>query len=193
MNLNELKYKAADFSDRTFGVTNPISGPLHHIHEEIDEVINCLDTGTDPLDEFADCFLMLIDAFRKHYGNDVDMQKLIDASSDKLDVNEKRTWGKPDKNGVIKHIKEPIIHITPDGVKNIPVKEGKLFQFFCTNVNGTTSITNIRCEDILQAQRVKNMSVGKSGILSIDIAEINETPEPMIPEDRIKDQTKENS
>lgn len=107
MNLNELKYKAAEFSDRTFGVNNPISGPLHHVHEELDEIINCLNTGTDPLDEFADCFLMLVDAFRKYYGNDVDMQKLIDASSDKLDINEKRTWGKPDKNGVIKHIKDP--------------------------------------------------------------------------------------
>jgi hypothetical protein len=123
MDLNELKYKAAEFSDRTFGVHNPITGPLHHMHEEIDEVIHCLAYGTDPLDEFADIFLMLVDAFRKHYGDDVDMQKLIDASSEKLDVNETRTWGEPDEYGVIKHIKEPIIHITPDGIKNIHIKK----------------------------------------------------------------------
>jgi hypothetical protein len=106
MNLNELKYKAASFSDRTFGVHNPITGPLHHLHEEIDEILHCIVNNEDPLDEFADCFLMLTDAFRKHYGNDVDMQKLIDASSDKLDVCETRKWGKPDKHGVFKHIKE---------------------------------------------------------------------------------------
>jgi hypothetical protein len=106
MNLNELKYKAADFSDRTFGRDNPMTGALNHIYEEVDEVLLCLDEGTDPLDEFADIFLMLIDAFRKYYGDDVDMQKLINASSEKLDINETRKWGDPDKNGVIKHIKK---------------------------------------------------------------------------------------
>ena len=106
MDLNELKYKAADFSDRTFGINNPITGALNHIYEEVDEVILCLGEKIDPLDEFADIFLMLIDAFRKYYGDDVDMQKLIDACSKKLDVNESRKWGEPDENGVIKHIKE---------------------------------------------------------------------------------------
>jgi hypothetical protein len=114
MNFNELKYKALRFSDKTFGRGNPITGPLTHMHEEIDEILLCLKEGTDPLDEFADVFLMLVDAFRKHYGDDVNMQILIDAASKKLDVNATRKWGKPDKNGVIKHIKEP--QIDPDKV-----------------------------------------------------------------------------
>ena len=106
MNFNELKYKAANFSDKTFGKNNPITGPLTHIHEEIDEILLCLSQDEDPLDEFADVLLMLVDAFRKHYGDSVDMQILIDAASKKLDINETRKWGEPDENGVIKHIKE---------------------------------------------------------------------------------------
>ena len=106
MKLNELKDKAADFSDRTFGSKNPTTAPIHHLVEEVEELLECLENGTDPLDEFADCFLMLVDAFRKYYGNDVDMQKLIDACSDKLDVCETREWGKPDEKGVFKHIKK---------------------------------------------------------------------------------------
>lgn len=106
MNLNELKYKAADFSDRKFGADNPPTAAIHHLDEEQQELLECFEKGEDPLDEFADCFLMLIDAFRKYYGDDVDMQKLIDACSDKLDVCETRVWGKPDDRGVYKHIKK---------------------------------------------------------------------------------------
>ncbi len=106
MNLNELRDKAADFSDRKFGANNPVTAPVHHLKEEVEELLECFEKEEDPLDEFADCFLMMIDAFRKHYGDDVDMQKLIDACSDKLDVCETRVWGEPDEKGVYKHIKE---------------------------------------------------------------------------------------
>lgn len=65
MTLNELRDKAADFSDRKFGVDNPPTAAIHHLEEEQKELLECFEKGEDPLDEFADCFLMLIDADRK--------------------------------------------------------------------------------------------------------------------------------
>jgi hypothetical protein len=159
MNLNDLKYKAADFSDRTFGKTNPVTAPIHHLKEEVDELLECLENNTDPSDEFADCFLMLIDTFRKYYGNDVDMNDLIDMASKKLDVCETREWGEPDKNGVYKHL-----------------YKDKLYQFTVFNINGTKSITNIFCENRLYADRIKYMTMKRDKkILKIDITENNES------------------
>lgn len=106
MTLNELKDKARSVSDKIFGRTNPVTGPVIKLKEEADELIECLQTGDDPSFEFADCFLLIVDAYRKHYGDDVDMQKLIDDSSKKLDIVVGRKWGMPTDEGVYQHIKE---------------------------------------------------------------------------------------
>jgi len=106
MNLNELKYKAAEFSDKTFGRDNPPTASIRKLRGEVDELLECFEKGDDPSEEFADCFLLLIDAYRKHFGDDIDLQKLIDDSSDKLDVVSTRSWGEPDEHGVFQHIKE---------------------------------------------------------------------------------------
>jgi len=106
MDLNELKNKAARISDETFGIERPSKGPMLKLIEEIHEVLEAINKGENPQEEFADCFLLLIDSYRKFYGNGCDMQALIDASSRKLDVVAKRKWGEPDENGVFKHIKE---------------------------------------------------------------------------------------
>jgi len=105
MNLNELKDKAIHFSDTTFGKGRKASAPAYHLVEEVEELLDALKDNEDVDTEFADCFLLLIDAFRMHYGDDVNMQKLIDISSHKLDICYTREWGEPDKNGVVKHIK----------------------------------------------------------------------------------------
>jgi hypothetical protein len=106
MNLKGIKDKAARISDQMFGRGNPVTAPLLKMKEEIDEVIECIDKGEDPQVEFADCFLLLLDAYRKYYGDDVDMQTLIDVSSEKLDIVAKRKWGKPNEHGIYKHIPE---------------------------------------------------------------------------------------
>lgn len=106
MNFNELKYKAAKISDEKFGRENPVSAPILKLIEEIGEVLDCINKGEDPQVEFADCFLLLVDAYRKYYGDDVDMQSLIDVASDKLDIVAKRKWGSPNEHGVYKHVKE---------------------------------------------------------------------------------------
>ena len=102
---------------------------------------------------------MLIDTFRKYYGNDVDMNDLIDMASKKLDVCETREWGDPDKNGVYKHL-----------------HKDNLYQFTVFNINGTKSITNIFCENRLHADRIKYMTMRRDKkILKIDITENNES------------------
>lgn len=52
--------------------------------------------------EFADCFILLFgaaDIFGMSYE---DICKAID---DKMSINYKRNWGKPDENGVVNHVK----------------------------------------------------------------------------------------
>jgi len=105
MNLNELKDKAAAFSDKHFGKGRSPLGPLKKLDEEVKELIESIEKCEDPGDEFADCILLLIDSFRMHYGNDVDMQKLIDDCSKKLDLNETRVWELHTKDGVYRHKK----------------------------------------------------------------------------------------
>jgi hypothetical protein len=104
MRLNELKHKAATISDKIFGRENPVTAPIIKLMDETEELIDCLVSNQDPSEEFADCFLLLLDAYRKHFGDDVDMQKLIDDSSKKLDVIVGRKWGEPNEYGVFQHI-----------------------------------------------------------------------------------------
>lgn len=106
MNFNQLKEKASIVSDKVFGPQNPKTAPVRKLTEEVEELLESLMIDEDPSEEFADCFLLLIDAYRKHFGDDVDMQKLIDDSSKKLDIVAKRVWGDPDEHGVFQHIKE---------------------------------------------------------------------------------------
>jgi len=106
MNLNELKYKAAQVSDEMFGKERGPIGPVKKLRDEVDELLECFEKGEDPGEEFADCLLILIDAYRKHYGDDVDLQKLINDSSDKLDVVTNRTYKETDVPGVFQHVKE---------------------------------------------------------------------------------------
>lgn len=105
LDLNELKDKAAAFSDSKFGKDRTAILPLKKLREELVELEEALIKKEDPLGEYADCFLILIDSFRKYYGNDVDMQTLINACSMKLDVNDEREWKFNEEDGVFRHVK----------------------------------------------------------------------------------------
>jgi hypothetical protein len=52
--------------------------------------------------EWADCMLLLLDAGWRHGHS---LQDLLDFADTKLDINANRKWGKPDKDGVYKHVK----------------------------------------------------------------------------------------
>lgn len=97
------------WSDETFGVSNQRVVPiLYHLKKEVPELIESIQdrvVGTTEEDirlEFADCFSLLFDA-ASHYGYSA--EDILKAMMDKLDINRKRKWGKPDENGVVEHLK----------------------------------------------------------------------------------------
>jgi len=96
--LQELQDEVAIWSIKTFGSSRPPSAPLNHLIKEVKEVI---DAPHDRM-EFADCFLLILDAASKA---GINTEQLLTAAFKKLEINKKRQWGEPNKNGVVEHIK----------------------------------------------------------------------------------------
>ena len=90
----------AAWSDDTFkGQTS--AGKLAHLAKEVKELC------ADPADkmEYADCFMLLIDAWRLDHG---DMNELLYYASQKLEICRNRTWGEPNADGSVEHIREQL-------------------------------------------------------------------------------------
>ena len=120
--LNYLKDEIKDFSEDQFGHRTDPRGPLNHLKLEVIELIdsvNDVDQFTPANqffelaqytaakhaeeEEWADCLLLLLDAFRIRHGNDVSFNKLLHFSLNKLEIVKKREWSKePDEDGVFK-------------------------------------------------------------------------------------------
>lgn len=104
-----------EWQEKTFGSATPMS-KIHHLKEEVDELLvelkHYYETGFPKSEtsfqdakiemEFADCFLLLFGAASSHGMNYEQICKGIEL---KMEINRKRKWGKPDKNGVVNHIK----------------------------------------------------------------------------------------
>jgi hypothetical protein len=99
--LNEIKDRIAAFADKTFGKKRSYTIPLYHLKEEIDEVIS----SNGSQFEYADCLLLLLDSYRKKHP-DKSIDYFLSVCDEKIELCKKRKWGKPDKNGVVRHIKE---------------------------------------------------------------------------------------
>jgi hypothetical protein len=80
---------------------------LAHLDQELRELVMALhsenETEQGKQYEFADCFLLLFGAACAH---GMTYDDICCAIAGKMEINEKRTWGKPDKDGVVNHIKE---------------------------------------------------------------------------------------
>lgn len=118
--LQTLMNDISQWSDSTFGVAQRNPAIVYHLKKEVNELIEALDKtyayGVDESVgagefgrqiertqyEYADCFMLLLDS-ASHFG--LSAKHLADLSREKLEINKKRKWGKPDKNGVIEHIK----------------------------------------------------------------------------------------
>lgn len=89
-----------EWSEETFGTSDP-QAPLHHMESEIQEVLN------EPynIEEYSDCFMLLLDALRKA-GFTAD--QLIEAAYAKLEVNKSRIWGSPNALGYTEHVKSEV-------------------------------------------------------------------------------------
>ena len=100
MTLDELMKRVAEFSDTTFGTDRPFTAPLYHLKKEVDEAI---ESGEHS--EFADCLMLVLDAYRKKFPNS-STDNLIQEASRKVDICYTREWGAPDENGVREHIRK---------------------------------------------------------------------------------------
>jgi len=96
--IQHLQDEIAQWSDATFGSSRPATRPLHHLAKEILELLEAPDDQM----EYADCLILLLDAFRMGGGSADD---LIETCFQKLEINKKRKWGDPDENGVVEHIR----------------------------------------------------------------------------------------
>ncbi len=94
--IREFEQKLGEWADAQFGAGDQMRC-LKHLRHEVGELIAA------PYDrmEYADCFMLLVDAYRRAGGNADD---LIQASYEKLEICKKRKWGKPDAEGVIRHV-----------------------------------------------------------------------------------------
>lgn len=98
----------SEWSQKTFGsdkVRGPVA-PLKHLELEVKEAYEAYEISGNSQDfekEVADCFLLLIDACRRA---NIPYHGLIRAAHSKLSENKKRKWAKPNKDGIIFHVKE---------------------------------------------------------------------------------------
>ncbi|HBG71422.1 MAG: hypothetical protein A2W93_14315 [Bacteroidetes bacterium GWF2_43_63] len=114
--LQKLMDETGAWSNHTFDNGNfsqqrcvPIS---YHLQKETKELTEALEkffqsptllNKTDAEKEFSDCFILLLDAGNK-FG--LSAREMIYNAFDKLEINRKRKWGKPDEHGVVEHIRE---------------------------------------------------------------------------------------
>ena len=107
--MQQLINDILQFQIETFPTSNTIS-KLHHLSREVPELIEELeafDKGGGSVQkvrmEYADCFLLLFGSAGIYGLNAEDIKRIV---REKLEINRKRKWGKPDENGVINHIKD---------------------------------------------------------------------------------------
>lgn len=90
--LEEIKTLVAKFSDESFGDDRPYTSPLIFLKREVGIT---MDTGN--MEDFVDCFTLLVDAYRKRFPN-VPLQTLVDLCKEKIEVIiPARTWKKLDE------------------------------------------------------------------------------------------------
>jgi hypothetical protein len=112
--LEQIKEDIAEWSDATFGAERNYTAPLYHLKEEVQETIE-----SGELFEYADMFILLLDSYRMKYPT-LSTDDLVKQCEIKLKINKARTWGKPDENGVVKHIIEK-----PTPPKTQMINEGR--------------------------------------------------------------------
>ena len=119
--LQTLMNDVSEWSDATFGAMQRNPAIVWHLKKEVDELIQSLDythaLGVDESVgagefgrqlsktkmEYADCFMLLLDSAH-HFG--LTAENLLELTREKLEINKKREWGKPDANGVVEHIRD---------------------------------------------------------------------------------------
>jgi len=115
MRWQVLMNDISSWSTETFGNKQRNPAILYHLKKEVEELIEALE---EPISvefaeyqkqrrravlEYADCFILLLDSADKFH---LTANQILSACIEKLEINKARTWGEPDANGVIEHIKD---------------------------------------------------------------------------------------
>lgn len=107
--MQDLLDEILKFQIETFPTSNAIS-KLHHLSREVPELVEELeqfDKGGGSIQrikmEYADCFLLLMGSAAIAGFTADDIAAFV---REKLEINRKRKWGKPDAQGVVLHIKD---------------------------------------------------------------------------------------
>jgi hypothetical protein len=116
--IQTLQFDIQKWSDETFGKHRIATPIVYHLKKEVDELIEkledwhkgqygsmevCAEKLHEIKMEFADCFMLLIDA-AAHFP--LTMDAIYKATEEKLEINKNRKWGQQDENGVIEHIRD---------------------------------------------------------------------------------------
>ena len=102
--MNKLQFFAITaWQNNTFGEATALS-KISHLAEELGELVTDLQTNNIGKKlEFADCFILLFGAAAS---DGMSYEDIIAAIDEKMSINYKRNWGKPESNGVVHHIKQ---------------------------------------------------------------------------------------
>lgn len=114
--LQDFMNQTSEWADQTFDNGNfnryrsiPISYHLQKESIELTESLSnyfkepSIQNFADAKEELSDCMTLILDC-STHLGCNAD--ELITACYNKLEKNKSREWGKPDKNGVVEHVKK---------------------------------------------------------------------------------------
>lgn len=119
--LSEFQKEVGEWGNRTFNSKRNFEkractyGIYNHFVKEVKELKTVIqqlfDKNKPPHvsidEEVADCFILLLHLSFWH-GFD-----LLEAARHKMEINRGRTWGEPDKDGVIEHVKGEPEEINP--------------------------------------------------------------------------------
>lgn len=94
---NDLQHDLKTWTEKTFP-KRTFSSILRHLESEIKE----LEKQPTDIMEFADCLMLLIDAASFQ---SIHLSDIITATREKLEINKKRKWGRPNAEGYVEHLK----------------------------------------------------------------------------------------
>lgn len=93
--MKEWNQKAiGEWNEETFGKSN--TGLIGHFKEEVREFDEALDTPEESLEAADIVILLMIRAHREGYD-------LLGSVYTKMEINCRRKWLPPDKNGIVRH------------------------------------------------------------------------------------------
>ena len=98
IDMNDLQYDLNKWTAEQFK-GQPLSGKFAHLRKEIAE----LEANPNDLMEYADCYMLLVDIAGK---NNIQLSDIHRAAGEKLVINKNRTWGEPNDDGSVEHVRD---------------------------------------------------------------------------------------